>query len=155
AFHTTAEEWNGRVGYDGKPVYYTTATQVGANLLIIIPLLGHLDIAGMVDEVTEEIRQKGGDDVRVVQGNTENYWYGWSPLTWIISPVVSTLAAEYHPSPEQFKKDRQAHRNKYVDDNHLTGKVSGTVMYKERIAMQPRWTVRVQLVQVFEGDTIP
>src|SRR5262245_29292378 len=85
AFHTTAEEWNGRVGPDGKPVYYTTATQVGANLLIIIPFLGHLEIPGMVDELTEEIQEKGGDDVRIVQGNSENYWYGFSPFTWIVS----------------------------------------------------------------------
>jgi uncharacterized lipoprotein YbaY len=128
---------------------------VGANLLIIIPFLGHLEIPGMVDELTEEIQEKGGDDVRIVQGNSENYWYGFSPFTWIVSPVVSTLAAEYHPSPEQFLKDRQKHRTEFIEDNDMTAKVTGTVMYRERIAMQPRWIIRMQLLRVYENNATP
>ena len=153
AFHTTATEWHGRVGADGKPIYFTSATQVGCNLLIIIPFLGDLAIDGMVDELTEEIRQNGGDNISIVQGSSENYWYGFSPFTWIVSPVVSTLAAEYRPSPEQFKEDREKVRQEHVQD--LAGKLSGTVTYRERIAMQPRWTVHVRLVQIIEGEKRP
>lgn len=155
AFHTTAEEWNGRVGADGKPIYFTSTTQVGANLLIIIPFLGRLAIDGMVEELTAEIRQKGGDHIQIVQGDSENYWYGFSPFTWIVSPVVSTLAAEYQPTEEQFRKDCATRRAKRIEDREMTAKVTGNVLYRERIAMPAKATIRLQLVQLFEPGELP
>jgi hypothetical protein len=98
AFHSTATEFNRRVGVDGYPVFYTTTTKAGAKLFIAVPFLGRMGIDGMVNDMTREIASRDGDRVRIVQGSTENYWYGFPPFTWIITPVVSTMNAEYRPS---------------------------------------------------------
>jgi hypothetical protein len=101
AIHSTANEWNQRIGSDGKPVFYTSTTKVGLNLLVAVPFLGRLSIDGMVNDMTKAIAKRGGDRVRIVQGDTENYWYGFPPFTWIATPVVSTLTAEYQPNDEE------------------------------------------------------
>ncbi len=98
AFHSTATDWNQRIGLDGDPVFYTTTTKVGAKLIVAIPFLGKMGIDGMVHDMTEKIAERGGDRVRIVQGGSENYWYGFPPVTWVFTPVVATIAAEYHPS---------------------------------------------------------
>lgn len=98
AFHSTATDWNQRIGPDGDPVFYTTTTKVGANLVVAIPFLGKMGIDGLVHDMTEKIAERGGDHVRIVQGGSENYWYGFPPVTWVLTPVVATIAAEYHPS---------------------------------------------------------
>ena len=101
AFHTIADEWHERVGPDGEPVYYTSTTKVGLNLLVVVPFLGDTGIGGMVEDLTENIAEQDGNYVRIVQGSSENYWYGFPPFTWIVTPVVSTLAAEYRPGVEE------------------------------------------------------
>ena len=100
AFHSTADRWNGRVGPNGEPVYLKSTTSVGLNLLVILKLFGSTDTVGMIDELTAEIGEEGGDRVRVIQSTSENYWYGFPPLTWILTPVVTNVAAEYEPSEE-------------------------------------------------------
>ena len=60
----------------------------------------------MTRDLTEEIKEQGGNEVRIVQGDTESYFYGWPPFTWIVTPVVSTVAAEYLPSAEQYARDQ-------------------------------------------------
>ncbi|MFT4843912.1 MAG: hypothetical protein ACI8UD_003646 [Planctomycetota bacterium] len=108
AFHSTATHWNGLSDADGKPVFVKTTTNIGFNLLVIVPLFGNTSIDSMLDETTAEIAQEGGDRVRVIQSGTENYWYGWSPFTWIITPIVTDIALEYEPSQEQVTKVAEA-----------------------------------------------
>jgi hypothetical protein len=105
AFHSEARQWNGRVDPDGHSLYFASTTKVGMKLFVIIPLLGDLGIDGMVDELTAYVADQGGDGMSIVQGGSENYWYGFPPLTWIFTPVVSTLAATYRPTPEQLAAD--------------------------------------------------
>lgn len=100
-FHSTAKQWNRRVGVDGAPVFYTATDKVGLNVLIILPFLGSTGIDSMVAELTAEVERRGGDKVTIVQGSGENYWYGFPPFTWVLTPVVSTLTAEYQPSREE------------------------------------------------------
>ena len=97
ATHGTADHWNDLVGQSGDPVHLDSTTKVGFNFLVIIPFAGRNNIDGMVREATRNIREKGGDYVRVIQGDSENYWYGLPPFTWILTPVVSTLVVEYRP----------------------------------------------------------
>ena len=97
AFSSTAKQWNTLVGPQGKPVFYKATTKVGFQLLIIIPFLGDMGIDGLVDDLTKEIKAEEGDTVRIVQGTSENYWYGFPPFTWGLTPVISTVAAEYIP----------------------------------------------------------
>ncbi len=51
----------------------------------------------MVAEATRDIRADGGDFLRVVQNNEDNYWYALPPITWVVTPVVHTLVVEYRP----------------------------------------------------------
>lgn len=105
AFHSEARQWNGRVDPDGHALYFASTTKVGMRLLVIIPFLGDLGIEGMVDELTAYVAAQGGDGMNIVQGDTESYWYGFPPVTWIFTPVISTLAATYRPTPEQLAAD--------------------------------------------------
>ena len=104
AFPSQARRWNERVGPDGEKVHYMSVSKVGLNLFVLVPFLGDLSIDGVVDDLTGFIDEKGGDKVRIVQGSSDNYWFGWSPFTWIITPVVSTVAAEYEPSAAELKE---------------------------------------------------
>lgn len=103
-FYSTARIWNSRVGPSGEPVFYRSASKVGINLFILLPFLGRTDIEEMVDLMTESIADEDGDVVRVVQAGSENYWYGFSPLTWIVTPVISSIDVEYRPSAAELAK---------------------------------------------------
>jgi hypothetical protein len=105
-FSTTATHWNGRVGPDGKPVYVMTHTNIGLNLLIIIPTLGRTSLPDEIDKLTDQLATEKGDDVRMVESSSENYWYGFAPVTWVLTPVITTVSAEYHPAPDVLAKDQ-------------------------------------------------
>jgi hypothetical protein len=105
-FSSTATHWNGCVGPDGRPVYVMTHTNVGVNLLIIIPTLGRSSLPDEIDKLTEQIATEKGDNVRMVESSSENYWYGFAPFTWVLTPVITTVSGEYHPSVEVFAKDQ-------------------------------------------------
>lgn len=98
AFHTTATQWHGLVGVDGKPIFVKGTTNVGINLLILLPLFGNVTIDTMLEETAGEIAKSGSNGIRVIQTNAEVYWYGFPPFTWIVTPVVTNVAIEYHPS---------------------------------------------------------
>ncbi len=74
-------------------------------------MIGNNSIDGMVDELTSKIAEAKGNNVRIVQGSNENYWYGFPPLTWILTPVLTTVSAEYIPDQttyiEKKKKIRE------------------------------------------------
>ena len=106
ASRSTAVDWNGLQGLDSQPTYYTTTTKVGLKLFIVVPLIGDMGIAGLTRDLTADINKEGGNDVRIVQGTSESYFYGWPPLTWLIIPVVSTVSAEYTPDPARYAKDQ-------------------------------------------------
>ncbi len=108
AFHSTANEWNERVGPNGNPVYVKSSTSVGFNLLVLLRIVGATDTATLIDEMTEEIAEEHGDRVRIIQSDTENYWYGFPPFTWIVTPVVTTVVADYEPHPEVLAEDNAA-----------------------------------------------
>lgn len=104
-FHSTATHWNGRVGPDGHPVFVKSATNVAINLLILLPFLGNTSMDEMVDDLTAEIAEAGGDHVRVVESSSVNYWdaLAFPGITFFVTPVVSNLAVEYRPSPAEIE----------------------------------------------------
>lgn len=112
ALHSTANEWNGLVDKSGKPVHLDSTTKVGFNFLIVLPFAGRTNLDGMVNDATKNIKKLGGNYVRVIQGNSENYWYGFPPFTWIITPVVSTLVVEYQPTEEALEEEREKENTK-------------------------------------------
>ena len=66
-------------------------------------MLGDTSIDEMVDVTTAEIARFDSDGVRVIQTTAENYWYGFPPFTWIVTPVITTIAIEYNPSPAEMR----------------------------------------------------
>ena len=101
AFHSTASHWNGRVGANGRPIFVKTSTNLAINLAVIVPFLGNTSMDDLIDETTDEVAEKNGDRLRVIQSSSENYWYGFPPFTWVITPVLTDIAVEYEPSPEE------------------------------------------------------
>jgi hypothetical protein len=101
AFHSTATHWNGRLDPDGRPVFVKTTTNVGMNLLVLLPLLGNTNIDTMLDATTAAIAEKQGNRVRVIQTSSENYWHGFPPFTWVVTPVITAVAVEYEPSAQE------------------------------------------------------
>lgn len=119
SLHSTAKNWNGLMGADSKPAYYKKTTKVAFNLLIAVPFLGNVGIDGMVEDLTSEIAELKGNNVRIVQGSSENYWYGFPPFTWIVTPVVTTVSAEYTPIHETYITDQQEIRNEVKNSDGL------------------------------------
>jgi hypothetical protein len=105
-FTSKAKDYNNLASLDRLPATYMTTTKIGLNLLVIVPFMGDMGISGLVRDMTADIKEEGGDEVRIVQGGSENYWYGWPPFTWIVTPVISTVAAEFIPSAAQHERDQ-------------------------------------------------
>ena len=116
---TTARDWNGLMGLDGKPTYYLRTTKVGMNLFIAVPFLGDMGISGLTRDMTEKVKADGGNDVRIVEGTSESYFYGWPPFTWIITPVISTVSAEYTPSEARYAEDQKNIATSFEKHGHF------------------------------------
>ena len=102
---STSRQWHARVGPNGKPIYIKSHTNIGFNIGIIIPIVGRTTLPKEIDRLTEDIATEQGDDVRLIETSTANYWYGWPPFTWVVTPVITTVTADYEPSPDQLAKD--------------------------------------------------
>lgn len=97
--HSAATHWNGRVGYNGRPLHVKSTTNIGVNLLVFIPLFGSTTIDTMVDSITASIAAEDGDKVRLIETSSENYWYGFPPFTWVLTPVITTVTADFEQTP--------------------------------------------------------
>jgi hypothetical protein len=47
-----------------------------------------------VEEFTAEASERGATRVRLVETSTEVYWYLLLPFTFLVQPVVTTVAGE-------------------------------------------------------------
>ena len=103
--HQTAVHWNGHVGPDGQPVFVLRSIYVGVNLGVVIPLLGSTDIRSMIDESTAWIAQDEGTHLRLVETETDNFWYGAPPLTWFVTPVMTNMTIEYRPTAKALARE--------------------------------------------------
>ena len=74
AFRSRPTDWHRLKGLDGQPTYYTTTTKVGVNLFVALPFLGDMGITGLTQALTADIKEEGGNDVRIVQGTSESYF---------------------------------------------------------------------------------
>jgi hypothetical protein len=104
SFHNTATHWHGIVGADGMPVFVKVTTNVGFNLGVVLPLFGKTSIDEMLDVSTQQIANAGSNNVRVIETATENYWYGFPPVTWIVTPVITNVSVEYRPSEKEVEE---------------------------------------------------
>ncbi|MBL8730412.1 MAG: hypothetical protein JNM25_18485 [Planctomycetes bacterium] len=98
AMHTNATRWNGHLGPDGKPVFVLHSQYVGFHLLIAVPFVGSTQVDRMIDESTAWITAQEGDHLRLVETESNNYWYCIPPLSWLLTPVGTSVTFEYRPS---------------------------------------------------------
>lgn len=103
-FHSSATHWNGVIGRDGKPIFVKSTMNLGLNLAVVLPIMGSTSIDEMMDESTAAIAASGSNHVRVIETSNENYWYGFPPFTWILTPVITTVNVEYQPSEEEMRE---------------------------------------------------
>jgi hypothetical protein len=96
-FISHANDWNGLNSPDGTPVHALTATTCGFQFLCFFPFLGPVQLDGTIDRATEQIRERGGDRVRLVFMGSSNYWWVLPPLSWLVTPVISEATLEYRP----------------------------------------------------------
>ncbi|MEO6598034.1 MAG: hypothetical protein ABIP94_25095 [Planctomycetota bacterium] len=96
--HSRATHWNERIAPDGQPVYALTATNIGMNLAIVLPLLGTTSLDTIIDEATGEIAKFDSNQLRIVETESTNYWAAIPPVTWLLSPVVTSVRIEYRTS---------------------------------------------------------
>lgn len=116
ALSSTANEWHGRVGQFGQPVYVKSHTNIGFNLGVVIPFLGHTSLPEQIDFITKEIEDEKGDRIRFIESSSENYWYGFPPFTWVITPVITTVATEYQPENAVLIRDRAEQEEERAED---------------------------------------
>ena len=102
---STSKHWNGRVGPNGKRVYVKSHTNIGLNIGIFIPVLGATTLPKEIDKLTGELEKEQGNVVRLIQSSSDNYWYGYPPFSWVLTPVITTVTADYEPSPAVLAKD--------------------------------------------------
>lgn len=126
-FHSTATHWHDRTGVDGQPVFLTTTTTYGCNLLFLLPFVGDTRADALIEESTGEIARHGSDRLRVVETESANYWYALPPITWFVTPVMGSVSIEYTPSAQAldtaraataFRDQRAAERNER-DNSHI------------------------------------
>ena len=110
--HSTATHWNGHLGADGQPVFVLTSSYVGFNFAILMPLVGRTTIDEMVDEASRRITDLHGSHLRLVETETNNYWYGVPPLSWLFSPVVTIISFEYRASEQALSEAAAADRRR-------------------------------------------
>jgi hypothetical protein len=126
-FHSTAVQWNGRLGPDGKPVHVLTTTKYGLNLVVLLPFFGDTRTAQVVDEATARIAESGSDRLRVVETESANYWFALPPLSWFVSPVMGSVSIEYTPSTQALQQvaatqqlqDTRAAERREQDHGHV------------------------------------
>ena len=109
---STSKQWNGRVGPNGKPVYVKSHTNIGLNIGIFIPVLGATTLPKEINKLTKDIETEQGNVVRMIETSSDNYWYGWPPFTWVLTPVITAVTADYEPSPAELAKELAAEEKK-------------------------------------------
>jgi hypothetical protein len=115
SFQATARRWNGTYGPTGERVFVKTVTKVGINAFVIIPFFSWCDSDTMVEALTRDIRQENGDRVRIIEFESSFYWLGLIPFTFFATPVVATVTAEYHPSPEELEAQKKREREAWFE----------------------------------------
>lgn len=126
-FHSTATHWHERTGIDGQPVFLTTTTTYGFNLLVLLPFVGDTRTDALIEASTAEIAVHGSDRLRVVETEGANYWYALPPISWFVTPVMGSVSIEFTPSAQAlaaaraataFRDQRAAERNER-DNSHI------------------------------------
>ena len=107
AFHSTATRWNGHVGADGQRVFVQTSTYWGAHFCIALPWFGNTTVDKMIDVATARIRPEDGSRLRIVETEVYNGWAAIPPLTWLFTPMMTSVSIEYVPTAQALASSGQ------------------------------------------------
>lgn len=90
----TATDFNGLTDHEGHKVTHMNHTRLALNLLIFEPLLGNASMQANVAEITAEAKADGASGIRIVQSNEATWWWVFFPISLIITPITSNVAAD-------------------------------------------------------------
>ncbi len=93
---STASSYNGLKDFDGNEVTHYNTTNVALHVLFKDPLWGDASFDKTMSDMTSAAKADGHENVRVVQSSKSTLWYLFFPLTLVINPVVSNVAADAH-----------------------------------------------------------
>lgn len=80
-------------------MFVQTSTFVGCKVFVLLDFLGDTSVDAMIDAASRRIAADAGGRLRLVETETNNYWYALPPLSWLFSPVLASVSIEYRPSP--------------------------------------------------------
>lgn len=81
-------------------MFLLTSTYWGANFGIGLPWFGNTTIDKMIEASTAQIRPEDGSNLQVIETECYNGWAAIPPLTWFVTPVMTTVSIVYRPSPQ-------------------------------------------------------
>lgn len=61
-----------------------------------IPMIGDATIPNVVEEFTEEAKRAGASRVRIVRSNQYPVWFAFPPISFLVTPVVTTVAGDVY-----------------------------------------------------------
>jgi len=90
---STASDFNGLTTPDGNAKHLST-TNIAVHVLGAVPVWGDATLEGSVADHTAAAKKGGAGKVRIVQSNVRTYWWILPPISFIIHPVVTTVAGD-------------------------------------------------------------
>jgi len=88
-----ATDFNGLTTPDGAASHLNT-TNVAVNLLFTKPIVGDATLQETVSACTAEAKAEGASKVRIVQSHSTAYWWILPPISFVVQPVVTNVAAD-------------------------------------------------------------
>jgi hypothetical protein len=89
----TASDFSGLTTPDGDAKHLNT-TNIAVHVLGAGPVWGDATLGATVADHTSAAKNTGARKVRIVQSNVSTYWWLLPPITFIIRPVVTTVAGD-------------------------------------------------------------
>lgn len=89
------QKFNGLTTPDGPPVGHLNTSKYAVHLLFgALPFLGNASIEDTLDAMTRKAKESGADQIRIVQSQKTIYWFVLPPISFVVTPVVSNIAAD-------------------------------------------------------------
>ncbi len=75
-------------------VTHLNTTNIAVHLLFKKPVLGDASLQNTMDCCEMEMKDMGASRLRVVQSSKCTYWWLLPPITFVVHPVISNVAAD-------------------------------------------------------------
>ena len=96
------QKFNGLSTPAGPPVGHINTSKYALHLLFgVLPFLGNASIEDALDAAAQKAKEAGADQIRIVQSQKTAYWFALPPISFVITPVVSNVAADALKSTQE------------------------------------------------------